>query len=711
MDIAELQEELARERRGRLAAERLLELKKTELGDANRQLSKHARQLSGTIVDQRKVVSILQGENDRVVEDLHRAKDQVVAVERLLWDALENIPDGFALFDAERRLMAANQPYLSVFREAAGVSVGDTYQSILDICLDDGLIDLEGENEDEWYDKMLDRWDGSFINPITLRFWNGMYVRMVDRRTADGGIVSLALNTTEAIAREEELRIARDKAEAADRAKSAFLARMSHELRTPMNGVVGMADLLIERELDDEAMLYSETIRNSGQALLEIINNILDFSKLEAEKLELREDVFDLEQLAQEVCMIVTPSLRDKEVTLLIDYDQFLPTQFIGDPGRIRQIILNLVGNAIKFTECGNIMLRFVGVDPVGDDGWQVHMTIEDSGIGIMDQLKDHIFGEFNQIEDGTNRRYEGTGLGLAITKKLVEVMGGEIWVDSIPGHGSCFGVKVNLRHAAPADIPSSCLPDRFKTALLWIKNPLDRSLVERQLGLFGLEARIVETAAEYDLALRAETPDVVLVGSSRLDPARAMLEGTGLGNSIVSVAEAPGEIADLPKPFTRTMLFDALNAICDGGQTQAIDRPIRVLAAEDNATNQLVLTKMLQELDIELQIVEDGLQVVEAFRAQVPDLIFMDISMPGMDGMEATRAIRAIEGETSHVQIVAMTAHAMHGDEDRIRKAGIDHYMTKPLKKRSLEDHINKVRSRLKKDGFSDATVQGNLR
>ena len=699
MDIAELQEELARERRARLAAERLLDLKKKELGAANQQLSNHALQLSGTIIDQRKVVSTLQGENNRVVEDLHRAKDKVIAVERLLWDALENIPDGFALFDADRKLVIANQPYLSVFREAGGVAVGASYQSILDICLDDGLVDLEGGDEDAWYDQMLDRWDEEVISPITLRFWNGMYVRMVDRRTADGGIVSLALNTTEAIVREEELRIARDTAEAADRAKSAFLARMSHELRTPMNGVVGMADLLIELELDEEAQLYSETIRNSGQALLEIINNILDFSKLEAEKLELREAVFDLEQLAQDVCMIVTPSLRDKDVDLLIDYDQFLPTQFIGDAGRIRQIILNLVGNAIKFTECGTIMLRFVGVQAEPDGGWQVHITVEDSGIGIMDQLKEHIFGEFNQIEDGANRRYEGTGLGLAITKKLVEVMGGEIWVDSIPGQGSCFGVRITLQHAAPADMPSTCLPERLRTALVWIKAPLDRSLMERQLELLGVEARVVNTAAEYDLALKAAPPDVVLVGISRQEPARAMLDGSDLAGRVISIAEEPGQAADLPKPFTRTRLFGALSAAMEDGRACTLERPLRVLAAEDNDTNQLVLSKMLQGLDIDLQIVGDGLQVVEAFRDATPDLILMDISMPGMDGMEAAQAIRQIERDGAHVQIVAMTAHALHGDEDHIREAGIDHYMTKPLRKRALEEHIDAVRATLKRD------------
>jgi CheY-like chemotaxis protein len=438
--------------------------------------------------------------------------------------------------------------------------------------------------------------------------------------------------------------------------------------------------------------------------LLEIINNILDFSKLEAEKLELREAVFDLEQLAQDVCMIVTPSLRDKDVDLLIDYDQFLPTQFIGDAGRIRQIILNLVGNAIKFTECGSIMLRFVGVQAEPDGGWQVHITVEDSGIGIMDQLKEHIFGEFNQIEDGANRRFEGTGLGLAITKKLVEVMGGEIWVDSIPGQGSCFGIKIALQHAAPADMPSTCLPEQLKTALVWIKTPLNRSLMERQLELLGVEARIAHTAAEYDHALKAAPPDVVLVGISRLAAARAILEGSDLEDStlagrVISVAEEPGEVADLPKPFTRTTLFEALTAAMDGARADTLERPLRVLAAEDNDTNQLVLSKMLQGLDIELQIVDDGLQVVEAFRKAPPDLILMDISMPGMDGMEATKAIRLIEGGNARVQIVAMTAHALHGDEDRIREAGIDHYMTKPLKKRLLEEHIEAVRATLIRD------------
>jgi len=447
---------------------------------------------------------------------------------------------------------------------------------------------------------------------------------------------------------------------------------MSHELRTPMNGVVGMADLLLERHLEEEARLYSETIRNSGRALLDIINNILDFSKLEAEKLELRAELFDLEQLAQEVCTIVAPSLRNKQVELLIDYDQFLPAQFIGDEDRIRQVMLNLVGNAIKFTECGTIMLRFVG--------------------------KDHIFGEFNQIEDGTNRRFEGTGLGLSITKKLVEAMGGEVWVDSVPDHGSCFGVRVTLKGAKAADLPMRCLPADLKTALVWIKNPLDRAVLERQLDLLGVKAWLVANASEFDEALCAEPPGAVLVGTSMLDGGVAAQAKLGQMTRLISVAEEPGQVADVPKPFTRSMLFDALSATVRTCQANVLDRPVRVLAAEDNKTNQLVLTKMLQGLDIDLQIVDDGLAVVEAFQAQTPDLILMDISMPRMDGLEATNAIRKLEPEGAHVHVVAMTAHALEGDAERISQAGIDHYMTKPLDKRSLEQQVNAVRSRLER-------------
>ena len=357
---------LMQERRARLSAERLLEQKQIELTAANRKLSAHALSLSGQIVDQRRVVAELEGENTRVEKDLAAANHKVVAVERLLWDAIDTIHDGFALFDKNLNLIAANPPYLAALEGAGDVGPGTAYSDIIDLCIDEGIVDLQGQDADDWHDLMLSRWTKSTIEPLTLRFWNGMYVKMMDRRTSDGGVVSMVLNITESILKEGELRDARDKAQAADRAKSAFLAKMSHELRTPMNGVVGMADLLLENELDEESNLYAQTIRRSGEALLEIINDILDFSKIEAEKIQLKPQPFDLERLAHDVGLIVEPTVQQKNLEFQIDYDQYLPTDFIGDAGRLRQILTNLVGNAVKFTDAGHVLVRIVGI--VDDD-------------------------------------------------------------------------------------------------------------------------------------------------------------------------------------------------------------------------------------------------------------------------------------------------------------------------------------------------------
>lgn len=684
MDRHEFEQELAKERRGRLAAERLLEHKQAELSAANRQLSEHALSLSGQIIDQRKVVTNLKGEKEKVSEDLDRAKTRVVAVERLLWTALDTIPDGFALFGPDTRLIAANKPYLATFDDTSGIALGDSYQTIVDILLDEGLVDLQGVAEDDWYDVMLDRWNTEQIQPVTIKFWNGMHVKLIDRRTADGGMVSLGLNITDTILREEELRAARDQAQAADRAKSAFLAKMSHELRTPMNGVVGMADLLMERGLDEEGQLYTETIRNSGNALLEIINNILDFSKIEAERMELKLAPFDLEQLAQEVAMIVTPTIGDKPVTFEVDYDQFLPTEFTGDAGRLRQILINLVGNAIKFTDAGTVMLRIVGLTESGGTASELHITVEDSGIGVPENMVEHIFAEFNQVEDESNRRYEGTGLGLAIARKLVETMGGEMWLDSVPGHGSCFGFKITLPCTQPAELPNARLPDDIKTGLVVAKNKLVRAVLERQLRLLGLDVWFVEGLAEFDLALNKRVPDVVLVPPSVHAAVSPLVAPAGGDIKLITFSETPDDPGDIPNPFTSAALLAELT------RPGSAQQRTRVLAAEDNKTNQLVLLKMLDGLDIDLCIVDDGARAIEEFRLRRPDIVFMDISMPNVDGMEATRAIRELGGP--HVPIVAMTAHAMSGDEERIRQSGIDHYMIKPLNKTVLQDHVRRA-------------------
>lgn len=688
-------DELMAERRSRLAAERLLDQKQAELVAANRKLSAHALSLSGQIVDQRRVVQELEGENTKVAQDLEAANHKVVAVERLLWDAVDTIQDGFALFDAKLNLIAANPPYLAAFEGAADAGPGVSYTTLLDLCVDEGIIDLQGQSADDWQEMMLDRWAGKKIEPVTLRFWNGVYVKLVDRRTSDGGIVSMVLNITDNILREEELRDARDKAQAADRAKSAFLAKMSHELRTPMNGVVGMADLLLENGLDEESNLYAQTIRNSGEALLDIINDVLNFSKIEADKITLKPQPFDLERLVHDVGLIVDPMVQQKGLDFQIDYDQFLPAEFLGDSGRIRQIVTNLVGNAVKFTDQGYVLVRIVGV--MGDDGGSchLHLTIEDSGLGIDANMVDHVFGEFNQIEDEANRKFEGTGLGLAITRKLVEQMGGEVWVSSEKGKGSCFGFQINLPIVSGAeDLPKS-VPSTLKQALLIEANQMDLDILTRQLTLLGVKSTVCTTVTSAVDPVRPEV-DVIFLGqaqelvadASSLDRLQQAYPGVPVVVMLAAGQEVPrhSDLTILRKPFRRPDLIDCLHQKPTDGVPALPDGPraLRVLAAEDNKTNQLVFKKMLKDVEQNLTLVSNGREAVEAFERDAFDLVFMDISMPEMDGMEASRRIRALEEQrgAAPLPIIAMTAHAMDGDEDRIRDAGLSHYLTKPLKK-----------------------------
>ncbi|WP_134016710.1 ATP-binding protein [Litoreibacter halocynthiae] len=694
-------DDLMRERRARLAAERLLEQKQAELTAANRKLSAHALDLSGQIVDQRRVVQELEGQNTRVAKDLVAANHKVVAVERLLWDAIDTIRDGFALFDAKLNLIAANPPYLAAFEGAGDIGPGSGYVEILDLCIDEGIVDLCGQKPEDWLDMMQGRWTGAEIEPITLRFWNGVYVKMMDRRTSDGGVVSMVLNITENILREDELRDARDKAQAADRAKSAFLAKMSHELRTPMNGVVGMADLLLENGLDEESTLYAQTIRNSGEALLDIINDVLDFSKIEAEKIQLKPQPFDLERLVQDVGLIVGPTVQQKGLDFQIDYDQFLPAEFIGDHGRIRQILTNLVGNAVKFTDEGYVMVRVVGIVDDATRSCQLHFTIEDSGLGVEASMVDHIFGEFNQIEDEANRKFEGTGLGLAITRKLVEQMGGEVWITSVKDEGACFGFQINLPLVSDAEAVPNMIPNTIKSAIVIEPNAMDLDILMRQMELLGLPMIALPNAAaaKTDMA-----PDIIFVGHhheycdgpSTIETVGRVFPGVPIVAMIspADPAAVPTNIPTLRKPFHRQDLFDSLARAAHAPVAKKEARQLRILAAEDNKTNQLVFRKMLKTVAADLTMASNGVEAVEAFEQGHFDLVFMDISMPEMDGMEASRTIRQLEGirGSDPVPIIAMTAHAMAGDEERIREAGISHYLTKPLKKDKIHALIEEL-------------------
>ncbi|WP_296766594.1 ATP-binding protein [Sediminimonas sp.] len=581
-----LANKLAEERRARLAAERLLELKQAELFAANRKLGRHARALSEEITQTRAQVQTVQNENLRVKSDLSAAQEKIQVVERRLWQSIQTIRDGFAIFDCDDAMITANDSYLVIFDGLEEVRPGISYARVLQLLTEEGIVNTESLAPAAWRDMMLGRWQSPRPDPVVMRLWNNEYIKLIDQRGPAGDVVTLGLNITETVRHEQALKEAQERAEAASRAKSAFLANMSHEIRTPMNGVVGMADLMADTELSEDQRLYVETIRHSGEALLSIINDVLDYSKIEADKLTLHPEAFDLERCIHEIVMLLAPAAREKGLDIRVDYDMFLPTMLIGDPGRIRQVLTNLIGNAVKFTHEGHVLVRVVGVQPGGGDT-DVHIAVEDTGIGIPPDKIDHVFGEFNQVEDERNRQFEGTGLGLSISRRLIEMMGGQIWVESEAGTGSAFGIRLTL-------------------------------------------------------------------------PAASTEEGT-----------AP------PAP--------------DNG-TDSPARTMRVLTAEDNRTNRMVFDKMVKALDIELRFAANGEEAVEQFRDFRPDLIFMDISMPGMDGKQATAEIRRIEADTgTHTPILALTAHAVDGDRENILSAGLDEYLTKPLKKAAIVEAITR--------------------
>jgi signal transduction histidine kinase/CheY-like chemotaxis protein len=722
------------ERRARLAAERIFERREAELAEANRRISAHARLLTERFAEKREEAEHLRLESSLVRHDLEVAQNAIQSAERRLWDAVDSIRDGFAVFDSKDILIAANSAYLAPFDGLAYVTPGISYVEILLLAAEEGIIDVGNERREDWCSRMLARWKEPTIEPLTIRFWNGQFARLIDRRTQDGDTVTLALNITSTMRRERALKKAREKAEAANRAKSAFLANMSHEIRTPMNGVVGMADILLETPLTDDQKLYIQTIRNSGEALLAIINDVLDYSKIEAHRLALHPAPFDLEDVIQEVLTLLTPSAQEKGLTLALDYDLFLPTRLVGDAGRIRQVLTNLVGNAVKFTEKGGVSVRVIG-RPGGPGFRHVTVSVEDTGIGIPPNMRRHIFGEFNQIEDEMNRRFDGTGLGLAISRSLIELMSGEIWLDSEVGKGSCFSFRVRLP-VEEREGGSRRVADWIDRAFLLESDERNRQLTTSQLVALGLPVVSVKDPAT--LRTMSLGPNDILVVSdsvgekSRCERFHQLLADVRPALTLIltrslscAIPQGVGEVRVLPQPVLRQHLLDSLSDLPSPDQHAGQGAPaaaapaglglrrLRLLAAEDNKTNQLVFAKMLSGFDIELLFADDGVEAVEKFESFRPDIVFTDISMPRMDGKEAAGRIRDIERRLGlpPTPIVAMTAHALEGDADAILAAGIDHYLTKPIRKADLTARLLEVAREELASPFPPASDAGSPR
>jgi PAS domain S-box-containing protein len=527
-------------------------------------------------------------------------------------------------------------------------------------------------------------------------------------------------------------------AEAASISKSEFLANMSHEIRTPLNGIIGMTELALDTRLTAEQQEYLRIVKASADSLLTLINDILDFSKIEAKRLDLDIINFDLRDTLGDTLKTLALRAHEKSLELTCHVLPDVPEALVGDPGRLRQIVVNLVGNAIKFTDQGEVILD-VQIKKKSEDTVCLHFSVKDTGVGITPEKLKLIFEPFAQADGSATRRHRGTGLGLAISSHLVEMMGGEIWVESEVGKGSIFHFMVQFglqKVACPKIAHEDVVEVRDLPVLVVDDNETNRRVLEEILGSWGMKPTVVESAQAALLVIEASKnrgqpfPLVIMDANmphmdgftlaeeikkrAELKSATIMmLTSAGLRGDAARCREL-GVAAYLTKPIKHSYLLDAImiamgNRGKDGGPTDLItrhflrkERPqssergkraLHILLAEDNMVNQKLVIRLLEKKGHTVDVVEDGRAVLEAVDRKTHDLILMDLQMPEMDGLAATAAIREKEKETGdHMPIIALTAHAMSGDRERCLKAGMDGYVSKPIEPERLFETINDV-------------------
>jgi signal transduction histidine kinase/HPt (histidine-containing phosphotransfer) domain-containing protein len=522
---------------------------------------------------------------------------------------------------------------------------------------------------------------------------------------------------------------ARMAAEAAARAKSDFLAAMSHEIRTPMNGVIAMASLLLETPLNAEQRSYLDTIQASSESLLNIINEILDFSKIESGKMEMDLRPFNLRACVEETIDLLAPKAAEKKLDVVYQMDEAIPALIGGDSFRLRQVLANLLSNAIKFTGRGDVTIGIKilsGMRPAGPETNPLHLlfSVKDTGIGITPERLSRLFKPFVQAEIWTARHYGGTGLGLAISKRLVELMGGKMWAESVPGRGSTFHFSVGFQVPPQVPRPSPAYKLAGRRILIVEKNAASRCMLVEQSARWRMIAEGAETADQalelvrtgkpFDIAvldLQLEGPGgVALAGELRKLPGGAMLPVILL-TPLGARAELLAGTLGVTKPVKPSQLSAVLEqALLSPGKEVAIPVsatpalpvakriPLRILLVDDNEINQKVAARILHQLGYQPDLADNGLKALEALDKKKFDLVFMDVMMPEMSGLEATNTIRARQKNPAvhpayggRIIIVAMTAHAMQGDRDKCLAAGMDDYLAKPIRPADIRGIIEK--------------------